>query len=359
MRCIPADGVSRCGCDAKEPCDGQCTDTKWDAANCGGCGIQCADGQRCHDGSCICDPPLQLCGGSCKDPSECGGGATGALLPLPEALNQREIQRAASAQVGDGSVDCAPTSDLGGGTTSGGTPVGSGGVTDPNAGEHCGGETWTTGKSTWYNLATPLVHCGYPTDSLPTYYGAINDAQYANADVCGACVEIEANGKTLEVQIVDECPYVGNETWCYAGSNHIDLNPAAFNYFHAPVKGVFDMQWRYVPCSGAANGGSQPDLEYTFKEGSSIYWTGILIRNHPIPLASVEVAGPDGSFRPLERQEYNYWLLESGFGSGPYTLRITDTSGAVLEKSGLPSLSGTPLDANTVGPIGGQITSCQ
>ena len=78
-----------------------------------------------------------------------------------------------------------------------------------------------------------------------------------------------------------------------------------------------------------------------------------------MPLASVEVLTKDGTYRALARQEYNYWLDESGFGSGPYTLRITDTSGAVLVKDAIPTLTTTPLTSSQTSAVGAQIASCQ
>ena len=367
LACIAQSGnISRCGCYSGEACATGCEQTESEVKNCGGCGIECPSAQFCEKGVCRCGGGQVLCDGACKNPEQCSGGATNLGFPDSDILassgKAKRFLIAPGGDLGDGSVDCSPmvvdsssggqSSTGSGGTSGGDEPIV---VTDPNAGDHCGGGDTYNGKSTWYKLVTPLVHCGYPTDSLPKYYGAINDAQYATADVCGACVEITSGGKTLEVEIVDECPLVGNETWCYAGSNHIDLNPAAFEYFSPKVTGVFEMTWKFVPCS------SPGDLSYTIKAGSSIYWTGILIRNHPVPLASVEVAGPDGVFQALTQQEYNYWLLETGFGTGPYTLRVIDTSGAVLEKTGIPTLTSTELaDADvTSTPLGSQLLSCQ
>ncbi|MCH2108572.1 MAG: hypothetical protein MK135_04540 [Polyangiaceae bacterium] len=367
MACIPVEGggLSRCGCYSGEPCNGQCTETQHDNMNCGGCGIACQEGQFCGNGVCSCGGDQIYCGGKCQSPSQCPG-STSMSRPIHQEESPTDWQsRWEASALGDGSIDCSidPTNpnEPDQGNSSPGLPSqpgagdagGGSGTTTPTAGPHCGGGDWHDGKATWYELATPLVHCGYPTVSLPMYYGAINDAQYANADVCGACVEVEANGKTLELQIVDECPIIGNEKWCYNGSNHIDLNPTAFQYFHPSVVGVFDMRWRYVPCAPAT------DLELTFKEGSSIYWAGILIRHHPVPLVSIEVTSQDGSVHSLERQEYNYWLAEEGIGRGPYNIRITDSAGTVIERSEIPSLSATPEAANLSSSLGAPSPTCQ
>jgi len=57
-------------CQMKSSCDGKCTDTKTDPANCGSCGNQCSAGEPCTDGSCgiICPLGLSECReGSCVD----------------------------------------------------------------------------------------------------------------------------------------------------------------------------------------------------------------------------------------------------------------------------------------------------
>jgi|GEM_PF-3220460 len=69
-------------------CDGVCTDTAADPANCSACGKPCAAGQTCNDGKCdvLCLGATTACGGACvdttSDPMNCGkcgipcGGAT-------------------------------------------------------------------------------------------------------------------------------------------------------------------------------------------------------------------------------------------------------------------------------------------
>lgn len=67
-------------CDS--PWGGRCLDGwsfGWDPDNCGGCNIECAAGERCDDGRCICRAPSIRCGDSCLDPrfdnancGECG-----------------------------------------------------------------------------------------------------------------------------------------------------------------------------------------------------------------------------------------------------------------------------------------------
>ena len=48
MTCCPTQGDRRRVC-----CSGACVDVQFDARNCGGCGVPCADGQRCDNGVCV------------------------------------------------------------------------------------------------------------------------------------------------------------------------------------------------------------------------------------------------------------------------------------------------------------------
>lgn len=75
------DAGSPCPCDLGEQCCGDiCVRPASDPDNCGGCGVVCAEGEVCADGSCslVCEPPLERCGDRCvdtmgSDPDNCGG----------------------------------------------------------------------------------------------------------------------------------------------------------------------------------------------------------------------------------------------------------------------------------------------
>ena len=64
---------------------------------------------------------------------------------------------------------------------------------------------------------------------------------------CGACVEMNYQGRTVTVTVVDECP-IGSNPTCTAG--HIDLSRGAWNQLtgNAPGTQIFGVNWRYVPC---------------------------------------------------------------------------------------------------------------
>ena len=63
------------------------------------------------------------------------------------------------------------------------------------------------------------------------------------------------------------------------------------------------------------------------KSGSSQYWLALLADNTGNPLASVQVETASGGWISLARANYNYWIAQSGAGSGPFTVRLTDTQG--------------------------------
>src|SRR5262249_18921211 len=157
-----------------------------DGANCGGCGKACAAGSSCSAGMCSCGTGMTSCGGTCvntqTDVNNCGS---------------------CSKACTNGAV-CTAGAGTGGGK--------------------CTMNNMTyNGHITHYDLGGATVACHYPTNTLPQYYAAMNEFDYNAAAVCGACVEVTNGGNKLTVLIADECPYKGNEQWCFQGSHHIDM----------------------------------------------------------------------------------------------------------------------------------------
>ncbi len=327
------DGRCRCPQDHRL-CGGACVHVLSNVRNCGSCGVECVGNQYCDQGTCVCPQGQVLCGGMCQQADEC-----------PELSD--------------------PPSGTGG-SSSGGTS-GTGGSSS-GGDQYCGSSPLVSGRATSYSLglSTPRVACGYPADSLPAYdldesgggalyFAALNEADYADAKACGACVEVHGPAsKTLVVEVVDECPVEGNEAWCWAGSHHLDLSPDAFAYFaEDPSLGAVDIEWRYVPCPAQGN------LRYTFREGSSVWWTAVLIRNYPVPIVSVDYKNATGYFKPLVRGDYNYWYDEGGFGEGPYALRVKDAAGSVVVEEGIAGLGAEPLEAPLEKQASVQLSGCQ
>ena len=239
-------------------------------------GVTCGTGQTCSGGTCMCMSGM-LCTNSCvdaqNDANNCGGCGT----------------------------KCA----------TGGSCV-SGMCVNPT----CNPDTQTrNGHVTHYTLATSMVACHYPTSSLPQYYGAMNEYDWNTSGVCGACVEITNGGTKLVVQIVDECPYQGNEQWCFQGSHHIDLNNAANSALNASSNPA--VTWKYVSCTPSGN------MNYYFDSASQQYYLAVTPMNFKNPVSKVEVK-KNNAFTPLTHTNYNTYTLDSGAGTGMLTFRLTD-----------------------------------
>ena len=77
-------------------------------------------------------------------------------------------------------------------------------------------------------------------------------------------------------------------------------------------------------------------LTFRIKEGASRFWFAIRIGNHGNPLRAVEVRqGTTGPWRATAREDYNYWLLASGAGPGPFSVRVSDVYGHQVTVSGI------------------------
>jgi len=245
--------------------------------------VTCGTGQTCMNGTCMCMTGM-LCGTTCvdtqADQANCGGCGT--------------------ACAADGScVDGKCVNPM------------------------CNADTMVrSGHITHYTLATSMVACHYPTSSLPQYYGAMNEYDWNTAGVCGACVEITNGGNKLVVQIVDQCPYKGNEQWCFQGSHHIDLNNAANSAINGNSNPA--VTWKFVSCSSITG-----NLKYYFDSASQQYYLAVTPMNHKNPLAKVEVKKA-GAYTALTRNNSNMYELKDGAGTGALSFRLTDIYNHVI-----------------------------
>ena len=67
---------------------------------------------------------------------------------------------------------------------------------------------------------------------------------------CGRCVRIQYQGKTVNARVVDSCPG--------CPSTSLDLSPPVFSALDHLDRGVLQIQWEFVPCSGGGYGGLAP-----------------------------------------------------------------------------------------------------
>ena len=210
-----------------------------------------------------------------------------------------------------------------GGSGAGGSGNGGSGAGSTGSGfGACDNAPTFEGEGTYYD-ANGSGACSFATSSeSPLLVGAMNAQDYANSGVCGACAHIEGPEGEVTVRIVDLCPE------CVHGD--IDLSPAAFALLSPLEKGRIPISWQFVPCDVPG------PIVYHFKEGSNQWWTAVQIRNHRNAIAKFEVRADDGTWRDVPRFDYNFFIDEQGMGPGPYTFRVTDVYGSVLEDSGIP-----------------------
>lgn len=178
------------------------------------------------------------------------------------------------------------------------------------------------GEGTYYTWADGTGACGFDAVQGEPLVAAMNHSDYTGSSVCGACVHVVGPKGEVDVKIVDECP------GCARGD--LDFSPEAFERIARVADGRVPITWRYVACPVSG------PVRYHFKEGSSRWWTALQIRNHRQRIRSVSWRGSDGTFTPIEREDYNFFVVRNGMGSGPYDLRVEDVYGHALVDEGVP-----------------------
>jgi hypothetical protein len=144
---------------------------------------------------------------------------------------------------------------------------------------------------------------------------ALSPSEYDSAAACGGYLTVTGpNGSSVTVQVIDQCPE------CATG--HIDLSEPAFAKLAPLSAGLINVHYQYL-----ADPALPGPITMAVKSGSSQYWLALLADNTGNPLASVQVETGSGGWVNLARANYNYWIAQSGAGSGPFTVRLTDTQG--------------------------------
>jgi expansin (peptidoglycan-binding protein) len=170
-----------------------------------------------------------------------------------------------------------------------------------------------SGTATHYVLAG-LPNCSYPSPPANNLFVALSPSEYDGAAACGGYLTVTGPDGSVTVQVIDQCPE------CAAG--HIDLSEAAFAELAPLGAGLINVHYQHLtdpPLPGP--------ITMEVKSGSSQYWLALLAGNTGNPLASVQVETASGGWLGLARASYNYWIAQSGAGSGPFTVRLTDIEG--------------------------------
>lgn len=169
------------------------------------------------------------------------------------------------------------------------------------------------GDATYYPANEALGNCSY--GRVPyTRIAALNSADYDNARMCGAYIQVTGPRGTETVKIVDRCPE------CRPGD--IDLNGAVFGRIGNPQAGRVRVSWKLVSPATTST------LSFRYKEGSSAHWCAIQVRNHRNPITRLEVQ-VHGGWRALPRTGYNYFVANDGRGCGG-KIRVADIYGQQL-----------------------------
>lgn len=193
-------------------------------------------------------------------------------------------------------------------------------------------ETWIlepkgtvhTGEATFYGGGYEGGCAMLDPVSTDHWITAMNIFDYNTAELAGAYLEVTGELGTIHVLVTDLLPE--------GKKGDLDLYVDAFPLIAPAEKGRVPVSWKIIPLDTAENA----PMQYRYKEGSSPYWCGVQVLNHRYPIETLEVLNADGTFTALPRQNYNYFLAESGLGEGPFTFRITDIYGQSVIDENIP-----------------------
>jgi len=187
------------------------------------------------------------------------------------------------------------------------------------SGAACAAMAASHGQATFY-AADGGGNCSFDKVSNPLVV-ALGNTEYQAGAACGGYLDVTGPKGTVRVKVADRCPE------CATG--HLDLSRQAFAKIGNPVDGLIPIT--YTPVTNPAVPGP---MTVRVKEGSSQYWLALRLDNDGNPLASVELQS-GGTWKALARTDYNYWIAQNGAGKGPFTVRVTDTTGRRTTLSGV------------------------
>ena len=194
-------------------------------------------------------------------------------------------------------------------------------------------ESTHSGKGTFYSYGGG-GNCSFPTPDETIYTAAMNASDYDNSSACGAYIKVTNTdtNQSITVRIDDQCPE------CSKGD--VDLDKTAFAKIAAIETGIIPISWHYVADPIEEN------IKLYFKEGSSQWWTGIQVRDHKYPIKTLKyrISGSGNDFTTVERQSYNYFVKNDGFGVGPYDFQITDSKGQTLTVKSISLILNSEID---------------
>ncbi|KAI5475079.1 hypothetical protein MNV49_001955 [Pseudohyphozyma bogoriensis] len=170
----------------------------------------------------------------------------------------------------------------------------------------------TSGDGTAYGTSDAGAACLLPTRT-DQRFAAFSGAVWDNSEWCGGCVRVTGPVGSIDVQVTNECPE------CAEGS--LDLSDDAYETITGTSPGRTSITWDWISCVDA--GLTTGDVEIAWKSGSSAYWAAIQPRGGAVGISAVSIKESSASsYTSLARQNYNYWLAESGAGAGPFSVLV-------------------------------------
>ncbi len=236
--------------------------------------------------------------------SSCGGSEDDGIrphCPPPDTTSARTDTSGACTSICDAAAPSIPvlsdTGGMGDVTTYGGV-----GNTVPSAGGAC--NYGATGITHYAAIQVNRL----PGDGL---------GQWQGGQICGQCVEVRARTpdgwRTTHARIVDKCP---------DGHCGIDLGGAPATDLMGAQAGRYSGSWRFIPCDSLPGVFDGPTSLWV-KEGSSVWWSVVQVRNPPSAVLGISVLAANGTWTPLA------WATEAeNFLKIPTTV-FTDTNATV------------------------------
>lgn len=158
---------------------------------------------------------------------------------------------------------------------------------------------------------------------------AMNRAQWQGSIHCGECLRVIGPHGTVVAKVVDECPE------CLDGE--LDLSPRTFLAIAGDLAlGRAPVMWERIACPTSG------PLVFSLTDTSNPFYVSLLVREHRYGVADVALLH-QGTYQPMSRNNNNRFIFtDASAVSQPLQLRVTATTGEVLEQT-LPNFSSQNL----------------
>jgi len=278
---------------------------------------------------------LPACGSGSDDDAASGPGGQGGTA-TGTGGSHTNATGGTHATSGSGGTS---GSDASGGTSGSDATGGTSGTATQGGGQYFGdahsGNFWLGpvdyAETEWHNACAPSNK--YPA-GVRTLYGnyimglanevVLQGLKASGGDLCDACVELSANGKTLVARAVT----YGQET----GPNDIDVSPEIDQALGGD--GGRSVSWRFTSCA------TTTPVQYTFdgRQWTNTWFFRVWVRNAKIPFTKLEYKLGSGSWTAAEHQTDGAFQASSQDFSQGFSVRVTAIDGQTLEDA-LPGLN--------------------